>query len=163
MTLVWVGGDSATAGQHMYYICHPHLQPTPWKCLKYSASATHPLLRKVSNIPNFLGTLCVPASAHCLVRKRSVKSWSSNPDSRSIHLRTHDNDEDDGAKDVGVGDAEDEDENNNDDVKDEDENNNDDVEVQAVCALFGSTRPLWTGHDQSVRRHDDDSNDGENF
>ena len=45
----------------------------------------------------------------------------------------------------------------------ESENNNDDVEVQAVCALFGSTRPPWTGHDQSVRRHDDDSNDGENF
>ena len=83
------------------HICNPPLR----KCLKYSASATHPLLRKVSNIPNFLGTLCVPASAHCLVRKRSVKSWSSNPDSRSIHLRTHDNDEDDGAKDVGVGDA----------------------------------------------------------
>ena len=45
------------------------------------------------------------------------------------------------------------------------ENNDDDVEVRvkARSALFGSTRPLWTGHDQSVRRHDDDSNDGENF
>ena len=62
----------------------------------------------------------------------------------SIQLCTHDDDDDKNEED--------------DDNEDEDANNNDDVEVQAVCALFGSTRPLCPGHDQSVtcRHHPDD-------